>query len=81
MLMPREMVLRLNGGGERTPDGGVEPPVLVVVVDPGVVTAGVVGVTPVGVPVVAPGVCEVVAVGDVSGEKMPPRAYSDRFKP
>ena len=53
----------------------------VVVVVPAVVAAGVVGVTPVGVPVAAPGVCVVVAVGDVSGEKMPPRAYSDRFKP
>ena len=79
--MPREMVLRLNGAGDRTPDGGVEPPVVVVVVDPGVVTAGVVGVTPVCVPGVVPGVCDVVAVGDVSGEKMPPTAYSDRFKP
>ena len=81
MLTPREMVLRLNGAGERTPDGAVELPVVVVVVVPPVVAAGVVGVTPVGVPAAAPGVCEVVAVGDVSGEKMPPRAYSDRFKP
>jgi hypothetical protein len=56
------MVFRLNGGGDLIPLGGVDVPVLVVV--------GVDGVPVVGVPVVV-----VVALGDVSGEKMPPSAY------
>ena len=64
MLTPREMVLRLKGGGDRTPLGAVDVPVVVV--------AGA-----------APGVVGVVvaALGDVSGEKIVPRAYSDRFSP
>ncbi len=64
MLTPREIVLRLKGGGDLTPLGGVEVPVAVVV---GVVP-GVVGVV-------------VDALGDVSGEKIVPSAYSDRFSP
>ena len=70
MLTPREMVLRLNGGGGLKPLGPVEVPVFVLVVPP---------VPP--VPPVDPGVAEVLLLGDTSGEKTPPSAYSDRFKP
>src|SRR6185369_4932898 len=76
--MPRVMVFRLNGGGDCTPLGDVERPFVVVVVPVvGVVGVPVIGL--VGVVVVVPGV--VVALGDTSGEKMPPSAYSDRFRP
>ena len=67
MLTPREIVFRLNGGGDFTPLGGVELPVLPLMVPP---------VAPV-VPVMA----VVVPLGETSGEKMPPSAYSDRFSP
>ena len=61
------MVLRLNGGGETSPLGGVDSPRVtlpVVPPAPGVVVAVV-----------------VVAPGDTSGEITPPIAYSDRFNP
>src|SRR5205085_6575873 len=61
------MVLRLKGGGDLTPLGDVDEPVAVLVVPP---VAPVVPVVPV-----------VELLGDVSGEKTPPSAYSDRFSP
>src|SRR6185295_2559830 len=70
--MPREIVFRLKGDGDRTPLGDVDEPVFVVV---GVVP--VAAPVPVAVPV--PGV--VVALGEVSGENTPPSAYSERFNP
>ena len=66
-MNPREIVFKLNGGGEATPDGPVDRPALAVVV-------GVVPVPAVVVVVAAP-------PGDTSGESTPPRAYSDRFRP
>ena len=70
MLTPREMVLRLNGGGDFSPPGDVAVPLLVLVV-PVVVGAPV-------MPAVA-GAEVVVLLGDVSGENPPPTAYSERF--
>jgi hypothetical protein len=67
VLTPREIVFRLNGAGDRTADGEVDVPVAVDVVVGGVVPV-------VGVVVVAP-------LGDVSGEKMAPSAYSERLMP
>jgi hypothetical protein len=67
VLTPREIVFRLKGAGDLTPDGAVEVPAAVVVVAAGVVPVA-------GVDVVAP-------LGDVSGEKMEPSAYSDRLMP
>ena len=66
--MPREIVFRLNGGGDVTPVGGVDWPLPTVVVVPPPV-AGV-------VPVVSRR-----SGGETSGEKMLPSAYSDRFSP
>ena len=69
--MPREIVFRLNGGGD-TPLGPVDvPPVVVVVVT---------------VPLPDPSWCRcrcrrAVPAGDTSGEKIAPSAYSDRFRP
>ena len=69
-MKPREIVFRLNGGGDVTPLGGVDRPLAAAVVD---VPPPVVGVVPV--------VMLAVPAGDTSGEKMPPSAYSDRFSP
>src|SRR5512138_1128973 len=75
--MPRVIVFRLNGGGDCTWLGAVDRPLVVVVVPVvGVVTppvTPVVGVVPVE--------AVVVALGETSGEKMPPSAYSERFRP
>src|SRR5438067_10175520 len=70
--MPREIVFKLNAGGDaaNAPVGVRLRPVAVVVVVP------VPGVVPV-VGVVA----VVVELGDTSGEKIAPTPYSDRFRP
>src|SRR5215470_14879938 len=75
--MPRVIVFRLNGGGDCTWLGGVDFPAVVVVVVVGCCVIGF--VTPPVVVVDAVGV--VTALGDTSGEKMPPSAYSDRLSP
>src|SRR5258706_14648018 len=72
--MPRVIVFRLNGGGDVTPLGAVERPFAVVVVP----VVG--GVTPV-VGGVVPVLVVVVALGDTSGEKIPPSAHSERLRP
>src|SRR5215471_3542512 len=75
--MPRVIVFRLNGGGDWTWLGGVDRPLVVVVVEVGWPVIG-----PVTPPVVVVDVDGVVtALGDTSGEKMPPSAYSDRLSP
>ena len=71
MLTPREIVFRLNGGGDVTPLGAVDVPVVVVV--PSVVPRRA------GRRVA--GGRRGRALGDTSGEKTPPSAYSDRFRP
>ncbi len=71
MLTPREIVFRLNGGGDVTALGAVLRPVAVVVV-PAVGVVPVVGVV---------GVAVVVELGDTSGEKIAPTPYSDRLRP
>src|SRR6202030_1447645 len=72
--MPREMVLRLNGGGGKTASGAVDLPVAVVVVAAGVVV--VVVVVPVG-----EAAAVVVLLGETSGEKMEPSANDVRSNP
>src|SRR5262245_28119348 len=78
--MPREIVLRLKTGGGTIALGAVDRPVFVVWVPPppapcpGVVgEPGVVGAF--GVPGVT------MTLGDCSGEKITPTAYSERFNP
>src|SRR5262245_57317395 len=65
-VMPRVIVFRLKTGGGTIALGPVERPVFVLVVPP----PGVVG---------APAL--EMTVGEVSGEKIAPTAYSDRFHP
>ncbi len=67
--MPREIVFRLKIGGGTIALGPVDRPVFVFVVLP----------FP-GVPCPVPGT-DGHAFGDVSGEKIMPTAYSDRFNP
>src|SRR5262245_49298067 len=69
VLMRREMVFRLNGGGGLRPLGAVDTPLFWLVVPP------VVPVPPVP-PVPPPGVCVTVPLGDTSGENSAPIAYS-----
>ena len=68
MLTPREIVFRLNGGGDVTPVGGVDVPVR----RRRAGAAGAAGRRRLTV---------VVPLGDTSGEKIAPSAYSDRFRP
>ena len=68
MVKPREIVLRLKGGGDCTPLGGVDfPAVTVVVVPPSRGGSG---------PAADRG-----AAGDDFGRQDDAEAYSDRFKP
>ena len=62
MLTPREIVFRLKGAGDLTPDGAVEVPAAVVVV-----VAGVVGEAP---------VCVVVPLSDTV-KRPPPNTPPD----
>src|SRR6187551_3235219 len=64
--MPREIVFRLKTGGGTIALGAVERPVFVF---------PVFGVLFPGAPALE------MTVGDCSGEKITPTAYSDRFKP
>src|ERR1700722_14282683 len=74
--MPREMVLRLNGGGGTTAPGAVDVPVVVVV---GAVVIG--GVPVVGVVAGVVGAAVVVLLGETPGENTVPTAYDVRSIP
>ena len=73
MLTPREIVFRLNAGGDLSPEGATELVGAVDVVLPGAGTT-----PPVAGGVVVP---VVVLLGETSGENTAPSAYSDRLRP
>src|SRR5581483_5988653 len=75
--MPREIVFRLNVGGDATPVGAVDRPVFVDVV-PVVVVPGVAVVPGVGV---VPPVDVTEELGNTSGENTAPTAYCDSSRP
>lgn len=77
MLKPREMVFKLNAGGDAIWLGVVERPPEVLVV----VAAAAAAAVPMPTPVVGVVVVDEVLPGDTSGDSTPANTLSDRFSP